>query len=409
MRRGKPDRIRAALTRILTMQRHDGFAPWPEGRDADPFCGIYAAHFLVEARADGYPVSDQTLAELHAMLENLPSDLAPALQAHAAMVQSLAGKPDFARMSRLLEQAAQLPPEARFLLGRALLRAGERETGRRLVEETGIPGGLREAAFGTLAWLEIDPAAAQAAACCQAVQRRRRAIGHWGTTQDNALALLALGEYARHASAAPQSVAPRFTWAGGAFATGPTNLVAWRPPEAAARLPLVLTNAGPGALYVSRRIEAVPLAERLPEADAGLRVRRRWLTPEGQAIGTDRLNRGDLIIVEIALATPDETAAPDTVIEDLLPACLEIEHGEVARGGMFDWMKADEADWVLHREVRDDRLLLFTRETGRRVCHYAARVVTAGEFTVPPITASDMYVPERFSRHGCGRVVVATP
>jgi uncharacterized protein YfaS (alpha-2-macroglobulin family) len=97
------------------------------------------------------------------------------------------------------------------------------------------------------------------------------------------------------------------------------------------------------------------------------------------------------------------------VIEDLLPACLEIEHGEVARGGMFDWLKADEADWVLHREVRDDRLLLFTRETGRRVCHYAARVVTAGEFTVPPIVASDMYVPERISRHGGGRVVVATP
>jgi uncharacterized protein YfaS (alpha-2-macroglobulin family) len=404
-----PDRIRAALTRVLTMQRHDGFAPWPEVRDSDPFCSLYAAHFLVEAKADGLPVSGQTLTELHALMENLPSALEPTQQAYAAMVQSLAGKPDFARMSRLLEQAAQLPPEARFLLGRALLRAGERETGRRLVEETGIPGGLREAAFGTLAWLEIDPAAAQTAACCQAIQRRRRAVGHWGTTQDNALALLALGEYARHAAAAPQEVAPRFTWDGGAFAAGPTNLVAWRVPAPAARQPLVLTNAGPGTLYVSRRIEAVPLAERLPDVDAGLRVRRRWLTPEGQPIGTERLNRGDLIIVEIALATPDETAAPDTVIEDLLPACLEIEHGEVARGGMFDWLKADEADWVLHREVRDDRLLLFTRETGQRVCHYAARVVTAGEFTVPPIVASDMYVPERISRHGGGRVVVATP
>ncbi len=404
-----PDRIRAALTRILTMQRHDGFAPWPDAREADPFCSIYAAHFLVVAKAEGFPVGEQTLAEIHALLENLPYGMTLTLQAYAAMVQSLAGKPGFARMSRLLEQAPQLPSEARFLLGRALLRAGERGMGRELIEKTGLPGGLREAAFGTLAWLEIDPNAAQTAACCQTLQRQRRAIGHWGTTQDNALALLALGEYARHATSAPQPVAPCFAWDGGTFAAGPTNLVAWHTPPQAASLPLELTNAGTGPLYVSRRIEAVPLEESLPDVDNGLRVRRRWLTPEGEPIEMERLNRGDLVIVEIALETPEETGAPETIIEDLLPACLEIEHGEVARGKMFDWLEPDEADWVLHREVRDDRLLLFTRCTGERVCHYAARVVSAGEFTIPPIVASDMYVPERISRHGGGRVVVATP
>ena len=66
------------------MQRHDGFAPWPEVRDTVPFCSLYAAHFLVEAKADGFPVSGQTLTELHALLENLPSDLEPTQQAYAA-------------------------------------------------------------------------------------------------------------------------------------------------------------------------------------------------------------------------------------------------------------------------------------------------------------------------------------
>ena len=302
-----------------------------------------------------------------------------------------------------------MPPEARFLLGRALMRAGETETGRRIIAATGLPGNLRDAAFGTLAWIEIDPAAAQTAACCLEIQRHRRTTGHWGSTQDNMLALLALGEYARHTVADEQPIAPVFVWSGGRYAAGPTNAVVWHPDQRAASQNLVLTNAGSSAIYVSRRIRAVPTAEAQPDVDAGLKIRRQWLDRDGEPLDTARLTRGDLIVVRLTLTVPPETGG-NLIIEDLLPACLEIENGDVARGGMLAWLDANASQWVLHREVRDDRLLLFADGlSGQKTFHYAARVVTAGEFAIPPVTVSDMYTPERMSRNGGGRVTVTMP
>ncbi len=404
-----PDRIRAALTRVLAMQRYNGFALWPDVRESDRFGSVYAAHFLVEAEAAGYPVGRQTMREVTGMLSNLDGYEPEVLQAYASLVLAIAGKPDFARMSKLLESEATLSAEARFLLGRALMRAGETASGRRIIEATGQPGDLREAAFGTLAWLEIDPAAPQTAACCQEIQRSRRRSGHWGNTQNNALALLALGEYARYAVSTPQPIQPVFLWRGGRFAAGPTNEVSWRPAASVAQQGLVLTNAGPEAIYVARRILAVPTAAALADVDAGLKVRRAWLDRDGNSIDRSRWVRGDLIIVQISLEAPEREGG-DWVVEDLLPACLEIEDGNLARGGMLGWVAPDSANWVLHREVRDDRLLLYAKGVDGLVrFHYAARVVSSGVFTVPPITASDMYAPERMSRHGEGRVTVTAP
>ena len=61
----------------------------------------------------------------------------------------------------------------------------------------------------------------------------------------------------------------------------------------------------------------------------------------------------------------------------------------------------------MHREVRDDRLVLFAQPfSGRRVFRYSAQAVSSGDFALPPLQASEMYRPARNGRTAPARLVV---
>jgi len=399
-----PARINAALLRILSMQRWDGFALWPDVVGSDPQATVYAAFFLVQAAQAGYALPPNAVPDaLKALRNRLPND-DDASRAYICHVLALAGQPDHGWMLRLYEQGESLSQEDRFHLAFALLRSGEVEKGRELLGQAQTANGLREAAFALLAWLELDPANPFVAACCREIDKARRQEGHWGTTQDNALALLALGTYLKHTPEKPQTFAPTLQWGGQTKNVAATNAFTWAPEEVGGSVRL--RNEGPGPMYVTRRVSYVPLAAREKPADSGVSIRREWLDLQGAPVNPASVRRGDLVIVRLTL-DPLGRTIKDLVVEDLLPAGLEVENAQLAAAGTLPWIKSDEAEWVLHREVRDDRLLLFTRPVSDvQRFHYAARVVSPGEFVVPAVAASAMYDPGTFSRHGLGRVKV---
>ena len=401
-----PGRINAAVLRVLSMQRCDGFAMWPEVQESDGPATVYASHFLVEAARAGYPVARETMEEVTRLLANRLDDDSTQSRAYVCEVLALAGKPDHGWQLRLFEQTHELSVENRLHLARALIRSGEIPKARGVLAEVSGVNGLREAAFGLLAWLELDATAPLVVACCQEIEKARREEGHWGSTQDNALALLALGAYARHAPAGPQTFAPVLGWAAQSRSVAATQAYTWVPGAEADRQAVKLTNQGPGLMYVTRRMACVPLVSGIKEIDRGIKIRREWLDVEGRPVDPAALRRGTLVIIRLTL-DPLDGKQTSLVIEDLLPACFEIENSELAKAGTLPWVKTDEADWVLHREARDDRLLLFSKTVDGPQCfHYAARVVTPGEFVVPAVMASAMYAPDTLSRHGCGRVTV---
>jgi uncharacterized protein YfaS (alpha-2-macroglobulin family) len=402
-----PARINAALLRVLAMRRYDGFAMWPDVWGSDPQATVYAAFFLVQASQAGYALPEGTVAEVLKMVRNqLPSGGAVP-RAFICHVLALAGQPDHGWMLRLAEQAESLETEDRFHLARALIRSGEVERGREVLALSKSVQGLREAAFALLAWLEIDPADPFVAVCCQKIEAFRRQEGHWGSTQDNALALLALGATARQqVQGRPQTFAPTLRWADQTRSVAATNDYAWVPGPEADRGAVRLRNEGPGPMVVTRRVACVPLAAEEKAVDAGLKVRREWLDTQGVPVDLTALRRGDLVIVRLTLE-PLGQACKDVVVEDLLPAGLEIENAQMASAGTLSWIKADGAEWVLHREVRDDRLLLFSKTfSAEQRFYYAARVVSPGEFVVPAVSAAAMYDSDTFSRHGFGRMTV---
>jgi len=406
------DRINAALLRVLSMRRSNGFAMWPDVREIDPQATLYAALFLVQASQAGYVVPKETLSETVQFLRDRLSAYyyygdVPCACAYVCHVLALAGSPEHAWMLRLYERMDSLKPEERFHLARALIRSGEVERGREVLAQSRSVQGIREAAFALLAWLEIDPANPAVAICCREIEKTRRSEGHWGSTQDNALALLAMGAYLRAIPEQPHTFSPTLKWGADHTRTvAATNAYTWTPGAGADRGTVGLRNEGPGAMYVTRRISYVPNAAKVEAVDAGMKVRRTVLDMKGQPVDLAGLQRGDVVIVRLEL-DPLERILSDVVVEELLPAGLEIENAKMAAAGTLPWIKPNEDNWVLHREVRDDRLLLFSKTFyEKKHFHYAARVVSPGEFTLPQVRASAMYAPDIYSCHGFGRVTV---
>lgn len=440
--------VQAGILRVLSMQQADGgFAMWPYQRDTWNAGTIYAAHFLAEAHKAAYPVPPDRLdAALGWLRERLDKSVPPIgdtggdpdaeavategaavdrhtywqadmqERAYACHVLALAGRPDHGWNARLREEAARLRFAAQVHVAAALLLSGEPRQATALLRQTGLPAareretggqlnsGVRDAALLLSAWLDIEPGN-------EAVQRlvelldRKRTDDHWGTTQDNAMALLALGKYAQRVPADPRPFRGLLALPGlPSRAFGSTQDVHWAAlPGRGGRITIV--NDGPGTLYFSTRCEGVPFAEEIPEADAGLSVRRAFLDMSGAEIDATALPQGDLVVVKIVLDTKGRDL-DNIAIEELIPAGWEIENPNLATSQQLEWVK-EKSDWCIHRDIRDDRLLLFTGPVnGTQVFYYTARAVTPGRFILPPVTAACMYDPDIRSVSGRAKIEV---
>jgi uncharacterized protein YfaS (alpha-2-macroglobulin family) len=105
------------------------------------------------------------------------------------------------------------------------------------------------------------------------------------------------------------------------------------------------------------------------------------------------LKRGDLLVVRLTV-DPQGNRLDQLVIEDLLPAGLEIENPNLATAQLVPWLKQKE-ERDRHRDARDDRMLIFTGVLHEPATfHYAVRAVTAGTYILPPPVVSGMYEPE---------------
>ena len=425
------DFVQVGVLRVLSMQQSDGsFGLWPFERVTDAANSLYAIHFLVEARKAAYPVpADRLDAALGWLAERLDravvTDASPGnaawaddLQerAYACYVLALAGRPDHGWNARLREQAARLRFAARVHVAGALLLSGEPRQATALLTELGLPaarprelGGLlnsevRDAALLLGAWLEVDPKNDAVPRLLQLLDQRQR-DGHWGTTQENAMALLALGKYAQRVPADGRPfTGTLFLNDGLTRAVNSTQAVrlATAPGEAMGRR---IENRGPGTMFVSVRFEGVSSGME-PDVDRGLSVRRDYFDMNNRPLNVDNLAQGGLVIVRLTLDTGGRNL-DQVVVEELLPAGWEIENPNLATAQQFSWI-TEKSDWCRARELRDDRLLLFTGAlSGTHTFYYAVRAVTPGDFVYPPVTAACMYETEIRSVQGGRRVTVS--
>ena len=326
---------------------------------------------------------------------------------------ALAGRPEPAYHEKLYALREKLGAEDRALL--ALAIAESRGPAQMVAEllrpasasrqrsETPFGCSAREDAIRLLAWTQYRPDDLVVDRLASDLMREQHQA-HWGTTQGNAWALLALTEYARRVEGKLQPAEGQLQWGGQSVAfrlDDRTNVFThtWALTNLAGAA-LTLFNSTGNRLYTSVLIEARPPETQLPRQDRGFGVQRRYerLDDDNHPQDLRGLRVGDRVLVTLNLSVRE--AARYVAVDDALPSILEAVNPEfkTQATGPAGSAAGDDAPWISDfREIRKDRCLYFANwiVPGNYTLRYVARVRAAGTVTAPPAKMEEMYHPER--------------
>lgn len=382
----------AGVARVKSMMRENDFTMWPDC-DFPPWdceTSLYAAHFLAEADKAGIDIGSMARNRLLRFLRNWAAGGGTtgdgsedknetrrlAISAYACHTLAIMDAADKDRMFTLYDSRGKLDLLSRARLARAFAAIGDRRRAGVLLENASSPSDVREAAFAMLALLETNPDDDRIHSLAAFLQSRRdKERFSWGTTGENAHALLALGEY----------------WRRRPVRTGKPDVV---------ERDGVLFNAGDSDAFVSWKLMQLPSAgEDAEEPPHGIMLEREYLDADGNPYDLANAKRGDLVITRITLTAPDERWYNDLVVEDLFPAALEPVHspGVILKSANVT-PNGDVPSWLMRSDVRDDRLLLFSyrfhaKKGDKMRFHQPMRVVSSGRFAVPQCSVEAMYQP----------------
>ncbi len=360
-----PDIVSSGVRRVESMVRSTDFVMWPDCNYApwDPEVSLYAAHFLVEAEKNGYALNRLARDRVFSFLKRWAMSTNDTVSAYACHTLALAGKPEKDRMLRLYDASTNLTLLSRTRLARAFALTGDRRRAETLLAANVAPSSVKDASFAVLALLDVDPDDSRILPLASYLDRQRdRERLSWGTTGDNAHALLAIGAYYRH------------------------------------------HPAKTGEKFVVWHKLSLPKPRDVRDESRGISIVRRYLTPEGGEADLSKLSLGEMLIAELALKVDDTRELSDLVLEDLFPACFEPVHGAL------DAIERKH-DWVMRSDARDDRMLVFSKrftlaKGEEATFRYPVRVVSAGDYILPGPSVEAMYHPELHARRAPDRISV---
>ena len=426
--------VQAGIFRLLSMQQYDGsFSYWPRSTQRYDWGSVYAIHFLLEASKAGYsvppPPLNASLIWLERKLNESVKDRNSVSEStwnrymcnrsYACYVLSRAGRIPHSWLTRLREQVVILDIPTKLNLAGALAAAGMRREAGALLDSVGLEnaGATKRQTSGNLnsssrsiamllsVWLDIDPHAEIVPILVKHLENTRR-NGCWNTTQENAMALMALGKYARVLLNTQQPFSADVTVNGCFKGTAVHSQTWYFAEEGISGSQCIISNAGPGTLYYFWSSRGIPLNGTVKEEDLQLKVRRSWLDLDGKEINPGTIRQGDLVIVKICLDTSG-VRRENLVIEDLLPAGLEVENPNLRTAQTFSWIPKKQNYSLQNLDIRDDRVLIFIQSvSGKMIYHYAARAVTAGKYVYPPVSAECMYDPMVRSVNGRREITI---
>jgi uncharacterized protein YfaS (alpha-2-macroglobulin family) len=417
--------ISKGMDRLFAMQQPaGGITMWPEAPHPSRFVSAYAALAcaLLPEGIDppaGVPELLKYLSEELRGLAKVRDEMALGDRALALYALALHGKAEPAYHEELYRRRKELSYESRALLALAIQEAKGPDA---MVKDLLNPkntapeaysffgSGARERAVQLVAWSRVMPRDNEVGRLVKELLGYR-VNGHWGTTQQNAWALLALARYYSAAETGTKAskgeliVGPRkdpflLTDAKPAIST----TLGFNP--AAALGSLTVSNPEKGLLFGETRFIVRPPLANQPKQDRGYSVTRNYqkLANDGTLQPADELKVGDRLLVSLQI----QTARPGhfVAIDDPLPAVLD------AVNPNFESKQVGGAvatrNWVADfQEIRADRVLYFCDHLppGAYTFRYLARVRSAGEVVAGPTKAEEMYRPERFGLSESAKVV----
>jgi uncharacterized protein YfaS (alpha-2-macroglobulin family) len=404
--------VQAAIYRLQSMQLQEGgLSYWPGTEEESWWGSVFAAHFLLEARAAGYDVSqgalDRLLGYLKEKLRTRPTEVhyftglggrmsAPKEIAYSLYVLAKAGDPQLSTMNYYKAANHLLDADGKYLLAAAYV-IGRTGTAPRTV----IPASLtvpqsnqvldgsfysytRDLGVALNALVDADPSHPQVGPMARQLSAQLLRSSDLNTSE-NLFGILALGKIARGAGGPAQAMFMR-----GGTQVGRTAGEAIRiPMNAASPQPLTLSVSS-GTFYYHWEWTGLPPDMKLPQEDKNLLIRRTYLDRNGRPLDLRGVKQGELVVVRLTLQSPGGRIVPNVAVTDVLPAGFEIENPRLQDLPGGAWMKQSlYPDYV---DYRDDRLHLFAdAEKESREYFYSVRAVSPGLFSLSPVQAEAMY------------------
>jgi len=411
--------LHEGIAKIERMQlSNGGIAYWEGGSDINPWAFVYAAHFLVEAKKAGWSINQEVwnnmLIYLNKSVASPPSQRgAISHYLYGLYVLAQAGENVLSRINQVYDHRFDgLAAHDKARLAVAFFASGVPKTANKILHGLGdlsdyskiyrYTGGnfgsnIRDLAIILDAWGTIDPESKQVMMMAEMLAAKA-AEGRWGTTQENAYALLALGKAYRSQT----DVTVKLTFGDGSSKAVKGSTLLHTPELLAGEVRLEVE--GPGRAVFAWEAIGINKAPTTLLEDHGIKVRRRYLDREGELQSLDDIRQGDLVVVELKMEALQDAVA-NVVITDLLPMGLEIENFRLSTSTSLPWIRSDISPD--HVDMRDDRMNLFlTIPKGEKHYYYTTRAVTVGSFAVPAVRAEAMYDPEIFSESGSGKLKV---
>jgi len=457
-----PGLVTRSIQRLYRGQNWDGGWGWWFGDASNPEITAYALFGLAEAREAGFTVDDYVLERASQFVRdylNAPTDVLQPQNAdtRAFMLFALseAGEGDLGLTNALAERPETLSNYGKAFVAMALLKLTDDPSNFRI---QALISDLTNAAIlsntGTH-WQEdeddyrtMNTATRSTAIVLAALVRVRpdhplvdstvrwlmvaRRDGHWETTQETAMSLLALTDFLEASGELKADYSYQVRVNGDILSekdVEPSNLGESEKLVVSVRDLLVgednevdIARApadSEGRLYYTMHLRYFPPAEEVEAANYGVGVSREYLPAEGAESKTESADLGDVVKVRLTLVAP--TDLHYVVVEDHLPAGLEpIDTSlkttslEIREMMLDEQQKSAEEHrsrgycgwWSYHRsffdhvDMRDNRVVLFATYLPRGVHEYVyfLRATTAGQYRVMPAQAYEMYFPEVWGR-----------
>jgi uncharacterized protein YfaS (alpha-2-macroglobulin family) len=399
-----------AIRRLGTMQTASGgFAMWPYGDDVNVWGSIYATHFLTEAKRAGHGVDtlryNRALDFLLQLAKARPEYDQWGLQqsVYALYVLARAQRADLGTMDYIREKhASALTFESRALLGAAYGAVGnpaavsamlaDIESEEKVSRQTGTNYNsmLRNRSLVVLALLDAAPTDPRLPRLADRLAREVLSERYY-TTQESAMALLALGQFyqMRKATATYKGTLLQDGKVVGTFDGKTTRFP--KLPSAGALTVQMENGYVPNAAYFTVRVRGTPTEATFHASADGIKLKRTFMDRNGTPLAANDMKQGELVVIRTEV---ESTTGPldNVVIQIPLPGGLEVENPRLSTTESLPWIQSIYTPQ--HADIRDDRVLFFVDLGSDKLAFYTvARAITPGEFRLPPAQAEAMYAP----------------
>ncbi|RKY95155.1 MAG: hypothetical protein DRQ01_00525 [Ignavibacteriae bacterium] len=424
--------VKEGIRKIESMQLYDGsMVYWQGGTYTNWWGSVYAAHFLLEAKKGGYDVSENVLKKLLKYISKKAKDrstfdyitrsqtgrtvhkIANKEILYSLYVLALAGEGDIATMNYYKARPHLVSADMRYMLAGSYALMGRWNSYYEVVPSSYEPvhpvrltGGsfdsdIRANAIMLNVLLEVEPTNKQVPVIIKYLSRNSNSMY---STQERSFAFLALGKAASLNADANVTIDIIVEGNNLNKFTGKDLTVTNEKLNGAN---VTLKATGSGEVYYFWNAEGVKVNEKVKEEDSYVQIRRTYFGYKtGRKIFDNKFYQGELIVCKIEL-TGFGRDADNIIISDLIPAGFEIENPRLNPATELTWVPKNPLR-VDYMDIRDDRLLLFTKLNSNKTneFYYLLRVVNQGTYQLPVIGAEAMYDQEYHSYHGAGVIKI---